>query len=381
MKFIHKIILLILSIIYIFIPKNNKKIIFTSYKNMKYNFCSRIFFEFLLQQENEYDIKFVINDNELRDYLNKNIGNYFITSYKFKDVVECLSSRIWISSCKPIYSSPLSLIGHININVWHGIPLKKVGINDKHQSKIKKLIYKYYYSWCFYSLFVVSSEEVKKLIHSSFNVKNNKIFISGSLIGENFSKSIDLEQNNKLKNILIKSRKNKVLYAPTYRDGGKTQFFPFNGLDKNEFEKFLKKNEITIYIRPHHLEKNYKKYIEWEGIEYLGSDIISEITYYLENFNFLITDYSSILFDYMLTNGNLILLPYDYDIYKKERGLNFSIDEINYGDIATTLEDFKNSLLQRNKKNTNKDKIIDRFHSIRKDQCTTLLKKIKIYDK
>lgn len=83
----------------------------------------------------------------------------------------------------------------------------------------------------------------------------------------------------------------------------------------------------------------------------------------------------------MLTNGNLILLPYDYDIYKKERGLNFSIDEINYGDIATTLEDFKNSLLQRNKKNTNKDKIIDRFHSIRKDQCTTLLKKIKIYDK
>ncbi|HEI9860743.1 TPA: CDP-glycerol glycerophosphotransferase family protein, partial [Proteus mirabilis] len=123
MKFIHKIILLILSIIYIFIPKDNKKIIFTSYKNMKYNFCSRIFFEFLLQQENEYDIKFVINDNELRDYLNKNIGNYFITSYKFKDVVECLSSRIWISSCKPIYSSPLSLVGHININVWHGIPL------------------------------------------------------------------------------------------------------------------------------------------------------------------------------------------------------------------------------------------------------------------
>ncbi|MGK6689745.1 CDP-glycerol glycerophosphotransferase family protein [Proteus mirabilis] len=30
------------------------------------------------------------------------------------------------------------------------------------------------------------------------------------------------------------------------------------------------------------------------------------------------TDYSSILFDYMLTNGNLILLPYDYDIYKKK---------------------------------------------------------------
>lgn len=381
MKIIHTLTLLFLSIIYIFIPKKNKNIILTSYKNSKYNFCSRIFFEFLLQECNDYNIKYVINDNELREYLNKEIGNYFITSYKLMDMIECLSSKIWISSCKPIYSSPLALIGHININVWHGIPFKKIGINDKYQSKIKKIIYKYYYSYAFYTLFVVSSEEIKKIINSSFNVSNDRIFISGSLIGETFNKSIEKTQNSTINNILSISRKNKVLYAPTYRDGGVTQFFPFDELNKNEFEEFLRKNEITIYIRPHHLEKNYKKYIEWEGIEYLGSDIISEITYYLKEFNFLITDYSSILFDYMLTDGELILFPYDYQKYKNERGLNFTIEEINYGNVVTTFEEFKKVLLQNIPKNKNREKIITKFHAIKKEQCTHLLKKIREYDK
>lgn len=381
MKIIYRSIFLILSIIFIFIPKKNKKIIFTSYKNLKYNFCSRIFFEFLLQEKNEYTVKYVINDNDLREYLNKEIGDYFITSYKLKDMIECLSSKIWISSCKPVYTFPLALIGHININVWHGIPFKKVGINDEYQSKFKKLIYKYYYSWSFYTLFIVSSEEIKKVINSSFNVSNNKIFVSGSLIGEFFNKSIDRIQNNTISNILSTSRKNRILYAPTYRDGGVTQFFPFDELDKHDFEDFLRVNEITIYIRPHHLEKNYKKYIEWEGIEYLGNDIIPEITFYLKEFNFLITDYSSILFDYMLTDGNLILFPYDYQEYKKERGLNFTLDEINYGNIVHTVSEFKKVLLQNNSKNKDRENIITKFHTIKEEQCTLLLRKIKEYDK
>lgn len=366
----------ILSIIFIFIKKDKNSFVFCSYKNMKYNFYSRVFFEYVLSIKKK-NVYFVINDSKLRNKLNNEIGNFFIDSNKISGIITCLKSRTWITSSKPIYTNPISLIGHFNVNLWHGTPFKKIAIDDLYQPLLKKIIYKYYYSICYYDRFVSPSEEVGIIFQRSFNISKKKIIYSGSVVGEMLNKSIDIKSNTIFNDIFNKNkRKYNVLYAPTYRDGGKTEFFPFPDFDKKELEDYLESNDINIFIRPHHLDVDYKRHLKTKGIYYLGSDILPEINFYLSYFDYLITDYSSILFDYMLTDGSLILIPYDYDLYRTERGLNYTLEDINYGKIVNNFTEFKKSLTANYKKE-NTIEIKRRFHIINKNQCSTLLEYIE----
>ncbi|MEX9874094.1 CDP-glycerol glycerophosphotransferase family protein [Providencia rettgeri] len=171
------------------------------------------------------------------------------------------------------------------------------------------------------------------------------------------------------------------MYAPTYRDNGKTIYFPFPEMEKNEFESFLKEHDITIYVRPHHLDQGYKKYITWDGIEYFGSDLVPEITFYLKEFDILISDYSSIIFDYMLTDGYQILLPYDKVEYERVRGLNYKIKDLSYGKIVFSYDDFKNSIAFPYENIDRKNKLKNRFHSIDSFQCNKLLNRIIVEHK
>ncbi|MEX9874095.1 CDP-glycerol glycerophosphotransferase family protein [Providencia rettgeri] len=210
------VLMILLSIIFLPIKKKNNKIIINSFKNNKYNFYSRVFFEYLIKnkEKNNLIVKFVINNKEERDRLNQTIGPYFIDSKTFKGIIEILSSKYWISSCKPIYSFPLALLNRMKINVWHGVPFKTIALKDKNQNKIKKIIYKYYYSNIFYDLFLCSSSETSKLFKESFSLNEKNIYIGGSLAGEMFGESIDKVSNDVVKNLLQQGRKKRFCMPP-----------------------------------------------------------------------------------------------------------------------------------------------------------------------
>ncbi|OWO83342.1 hypothetical protein B5C26_06995 [Photorhabdus luminescens] len=386
-KTISKIIVIILeiflSIIFMFIPKNRNKFIFNSHGNEKYNFYSRVLFEYYIlnKEKHKYDVKFIINNKELRNKLNKEIGNYFISSLDPLGIIHCLRAKVWITSSKPVFTIPFSLINRRKINLWHGTPFKKIAIEDEYQPKFKKIIYKYYYAYFFYDLFVCPSYDVMDTFQRSFNLPEKKMLVAGSVVGDMFGKSIDTKSNSHFKKMMQKGRARKALYSPTYRDGIDTVFFPFEGLNKKEFEKFLEENNITIYIRPHHLEKNHEKYLNWKGIEYLGSDEITEITFYLNSFDILITDYSSIMFDYLLTNGNIIFIPYDYNRYKKSRGFNYSLEDVCYGPVVNDLNGFYKALKENSQNEYRKKREIikKQFHTIDRGQCENIFKIIEEY--
>ena len=58
----------------------------------------------------------------------------------------------------------------------------------------------------------------------------------------------------------------------------------------------------------------------------------------------LITDYSSIYIDYLLTEKPVVFLPYDKDDYLKDRGLNFKYDLVTPGPKPESFENFKNEV-------------------------------------
>ncbi len=80
----------------------------------------------------------------------------------------------------------------------------------------------------------------------------------------------------------------------------------------------------------------------------------------------LISDYSSVTFDFLLTMRPVILFPYDLEVYEKGRGLHYDLREISPGpivyDVETLLETLKNiEKIDVEYKNI-REKIRDRFN-------------------
>ena len=78
---------IIFSFIYIFIKKNKKRIIFTSTGNIKYDHNSRYLFEYFLKYYSDFEVKYIINEPNLKKSLEKDIGNYFVETNSLRDVI------------------------------------------------------------------------------------------------------------------------------------------------------------------------------------------------------------------------------------------------------------------------------------------------------
>src|SRR5699024_1507687 len=108
--------------------------------------------------------------------------------------------------------------------------------------------------------------------------------------------------------------------------------------------KFLEENDLIIFIRTHQSESNLVSDYG-DRVKLINDDIIGDIMDIVNIFDLLITDYSSIYIDYLLTKKPIIFLPYDKDEYLSKRGLNFEYDEVTPGPKPTNYVDFEKELL------------------------------------
>jgi len=80
----------------------------------------------------------------------------------------------------------------------------------------------------------------------------------------------------------------------------------------------------------------------------------------------IISDYSSVIFDYLLTMKPVILFPYDLDIYKKGRGLHYDLRDIAPGPIVFEIEELIEAIRNMEKLDSEyrdiREKVRDRFN-------------------
>lgn len=144
-----------------------------------------------------------------------------------------------------------------------------------------------------------------------------------------------------------------VLYTPTHRDyeenltpcGNRSVLgFKYNA---TEFEQFLKRNGIVFVCKLH--PKQNALVVEKELPEGL---ILHEpnpgygLTEMMQVSDALVTDYTSVYFDYLLLDKPIIFNFYDLDVYKKERGVPCEpMSAIAAGDIVEDECQMKEALL------------------------------------
>ena len=143
----------------------------------------------------------------------------------------------------------------------------------------------------------------------------------------------------------IEKNKKIILYAPTWRDDEHTSGVGYTyklGVDFDELKKEIG-NEYVILFRAHYLVANsfdFERYKDFV-IDVSNVDDINEL--YLVS-DLLITDYSSVFFDFANLKKPIIFYMYDLEKYKGElRGFYIDLDELP-GKIAKNEDELINEI-------------------------------------
>lgn len=221
------------------------------------------------------------------------------------------------------------------VQAWHGIPVKKVGLQalqEKHwESEIDK-----------YAFIPASSAiDVKTMVDSMAPNNPERIIMSG-LPRHDFlgMPEEQLPGDYKKSYALLSQRCNKkklVLLAPTWKD--EEQYLLSPTVEQYKMmEKILERNSAVLGVRSHPNARNSTK----SSIPYLSDTIfdvcdIPDVNIILRYASVLITDYSSVFLDFMKLDRPVLL--YTPDIENYVRGFNYGYEEFSPHDPINEFED------------------------------------------
>ena len=356
--------------------------LFSSTDNSHYNYNSRYLFEYVKENLPEITPLFVINDSELRNSLSSKYGKqYFIETESIQGIRQALSAGVWFTSAGlPAYGIGLHK-KRLIINLWHGVPLKKIALLDPNLKKAARIYFKKIFSEN-YTCILTTSHELIPLMARSFAVSEDKIKVWGQ------PRNDGLFQKNDCREILgqlfpdLPEYTKTVLYAPTFRDYGQVQLFPFKDFDQEQLEAFLEEKNMLLFIRTHVAEQGSAAPYLGKRIRFLGNEQAEDVTGILNIFDCLITDYSSIYIDYLLTDKPMIFLPYDRQHYLDGRGMNFDYDDVTPGPKPETFNDFLDALSPKEdfwkSERTRVNRLFNEIqHPCAADICNKVLKMIR----
>ena len=358
--------------------------LFSSTDNSHYNYNSRYLFEYVKENLPEITPLFVINDPELRNSLSSKYGKqYFIETENIQGIRQALSAGVWFTSAGlPAYGTGLHK-KRLIINLWHGVPLKKIALLDPNLKKAARIYFKKIFSEN-YTCILTTSHELIPLMARSFAVSEDKIKVWGQ------PRNDGLFQKNDCREILgqlfpdLPEYTKTVLYAPTFRDYGQVQLFPFKDFDQEQLEAFLEEKNMLLFIRTHVAEQGSAAPYLGKRIRFLGNEQAEDVTGILNIFDCLITDYSSVSWDvyYLLTDKPMIFLPYDRQQYLDGRGMNFDYDDVTPGPKPETFNDFLDALSPKEdfwkSERTRVNRLFNEIqHPCAADICNKVLKMIR----
>ena len=248
------------------------------------------------------------------------------------------------------------------IDFWHGTPLKKIRYDvvpksDKKMNPLARFL------GIDKTEYLASTSEYlsKNILAKAFDLPLEQCINYGypRMDVMKLSKSESLDFCKKYTNELLPyielaaNFKKVFLYMPTWRDDDPDYFSNAN-IDFEKLNEMLNKFGYAFFLKLHPLTKlsSIQKY---SNIFQIQNDV--DIYPFLTFTDFLITDYSSIYFDYLMLNREIIFIPYDFENYTKNRELYFSYETITPGVKYSNFTDFISHLSSIEKLDYSKERV------------------------
>ena len=219
--------------------------------------------------------------------------------------------------------------GQTYINTWHGTPWKNLG---KRMPKGIESMFNIQRNFLQADILVHPNEYTKEHMMEDYNLNQTytgKVIVSGYPRNTVFS---DKERAVKTKELLNLSEKKVYIYMPTWR--GVNSYSAANSDDAIDVNDILSGIDAVL-DEYHYLYVNLHSMVQ-DAIDYNKFKYIFPFPTTVPQYDFinaadaLITDYSSIFFDYSITKKPVILFMYDYTEYMEDRGVYFDVSELPF---------------------------------------------------
>ena len=222
--------------------------------------------------------------------------------------------------------------GQVYLNTWHGTPLKALGKGVKSEPHVLANVQKNMVS-ADYMLFP-NGHTRDALIQDYMleNISRGSYVMSGYPRNEAF---FDTNRRAAIRKELELDGLKVYAYMPTYRGAASKGFTPKNTHYLNyylyELDKQLGDDEV-MYVNLHPLAK---KDVAFQQFNHIRNFPAGYETYdFLNASDVLVTDYSSVFFDYACSGKKIVLFTYDEEEYLNDRGMYMSMDELPFPRVA-----------------------------------------------
>ena len=257
------------------------------------------------------------------------------------------------------------------IQLWHGAgAFKKFGASRciENGGDLKSV----HSGYKKYTRAITSSEKIRKCYAEAFSIGIEKVKATGVPRTDLF---FNEDEMNKRKDKIYEKypylrSKKVILFAPTYRGINLSEAsFDFNKIDLNKIYKELKDEYIFVFkwhpFIYNNMVRGTVKGYNLSGYDNFFYDLSKErdINDLLLIADILITDYSSVIFDYAFLNKPIIYFTYDLEKYEKGRGLYFPFEDYIYGKVAKTDGELIDAIKAEDLEEEKRKKFMDKFLS------------------
>lgn len=261
------------------------------------------------------------------------------------------------------------LPGHSNgirtLQLWHGFPLKCMGTMDAGFEASRRESVQT--SWNRYDYIASYGLNYTTFISACFGTVFNKFIVMG-MPRNDLLFCTDGRKN--IENKFPQSAGKKVIfYMPTFREiagringNDEGYIFYWHGFEASSFEHFCAEHNLFFVFKLHPSDSS--KVTEWcyesEHIGLLTDELLGKQSTYefLNGADVLLTDYSSVYFDYLLIDKPIIFTNRDEQEYIRNRGVILEpLDFWRPGPIVNNMADLENELV---KASNNIDEFKDR---------------------
>lgn len=352
------------------VKRNNRKWLIGN--KTGYSDNSKYFFLYLYQHPEE-NIRciWIARTNEEKKSLE---GLKFETYKKWsmKGLYHCFTAGVYI------FSSNVSDINYwtsgraVKINLWHGVGIKKLGLKGSStynpHSLFNRLMTPYNYDNP--TVFVTTSQ----LMTEHFAECYSLTFAQTHQIGyprcdfmmqdrETIYQYILRYENGNMLQLVdaLKAYKKVFIYMPTFRDD-QTDFMQLSGIDFEDLNAVLVLMEGILLVKMHPATRmNFDVIHTCSNIKLMDKRI--DVYPILPFTDVLITDYSSIYYDYILMDGKrFILFPFDYDNYiHNSRDLAYNYLQYTPGKKVSKYVAFRQSIIDGGYEVDEKSWVIEQF--------------------
>ncbi len=317
---------LVLNILGLFVKVEKNQALFVVYGGKRYDDSPRFIYEHIKKQPEYQHIKCVwaFIQPENFDFIPQKEKVKIDTISYYKAV---LKSKYWITNSSVQRGLNISKKNHLDVFFTHGMTgIKKIGIdiNKKNQSFRLKQQEKF-------DMIFLSGKKEREILVKAWQTKPEYFYITG------------LPRNDELYQIKQKLKipfdKKVILYAPTFRE-----FYKDGSLDNIieapfDFEKMKQElsDQYVLVVTAHYqvgkllgLPKDTPFIINAFDYPYMNDLLmIADI---------LISDYSSVVWDYTILERPILCFGYDYDKYFKERGTYLDLEKVFLNGVIKTQE-------------------------------------------